>query len=135
MLVDDNPADTDLIRALLAEGRHAVHVTAAKDGEEAMAFLRCTGEFTGAARPDLVLLDLNMPRKDGRRVLSEVRADADMRDLPIVVFTTSQAPHDVVSSYRLGANCYVSKPGSLQDFVAAVKGIAEFWLGIAQLPH
>jgi len=135
LLVDDNPADTDLIRDVLERSQRPLHVNTAADGEEAMSFLQRRGKFAGANSPDLVVLDLNLPRKDGRAVLAEVRADAALRKLPIVVFTTSQAPHDIVCSYELGANCYVSKPGSLPDFVAAVKSIAEFWLGSASLPH
>jgi CheY-like chemotaxis protein len=135
LLVDDNPADTDLIRDVLGRGQHPAHVSTVMDGEEAMAFLQRQGRFTGAAVPDLVMLDLNLPRKDGRAVLAEVRADAGLRRLPIVVFTTSQARHDIQRSYELGANCYVSKPGNLQDFVSAVRTIEQFWLNFAHLPN
>jgi chemotaxis family two-component system response regulator Rcp1 len=120
---------------LLAEGPHGVLVSATKDGEEAMAFLQRSGRFSGATLPDLIVLDLNMPRKDGRAVLAEVRANADWRRLPIVVFSTSQSEQDILCSYELGANCYVSKPGSLPEFAATVKSIAQFWFGFARLPH
>jgi two-component system, chemotaxis family, response regulator Rcp1 len=135
LLVDDNPADSDLISELLQRSSHKLQVSTVADGEQAMAFLRRQGRFASASEPDLMLLDLNMPRKDGRAVLAEVRSNPALRTLPIVVFTTSQARYDIQRSYELGANCYVSKPGSLQDFVAAVKGIADFWLGEVRLPN
>lgn len=99
-----------------------------------MAFLQQQGKHQTSTLPDLMILDLNLPRKDGRSVLAEVRLDSTLKMLPVVVFTTSQARHDIVRSYELGANCYVSKPGSLRDFVSAVGGIADFWLGSVQLP-
>jgi two-component system, chemotaxis family, response regulator Rcp1 len=105
------------------------------DGEEAIAYLQRRGKFETVEEPDLMMLDLNLPRKDGRAVLAEVRGDAGLRTLPIVIFTTSQARLDIMRSYELGANCYVSKPGTLQDFVAAVRGIADFWLGAVRLPR
>ena len=135
LLVDDNPADCDLVCDVLAQGKHPAHVSTAADGEEAMAFLQHQGKFTGAAAPDLVMLDLNLPRKDGRTVLAEVRASAALRKLPVVIFTTSQARPDIERSYELGANCYVTKPGNLQDFVAAIRSIEEFWLGLVCLPN
>jgi CheY-like chemotaxis protein len=135
LLVDDNPADSDLVCEVLAQGKHSAHVSTAVDGEEAMAFLQHQGRFSGAAVPNLVMLDLNLPRKDGRAVLAEVRASAALRQLPVVVFSTSQARHDIQRSYELGANCYVTKPGNLQDFVAAIRSIEEFWLGFVRLPN
>jgi len=135
LLVDDNPADVGLIREVLATSPHGSHVHGVTDGEEAMAFLHRTGKHAHAVRPDLVVLDLNLPRKDGRAVLAEVKADPDLHKLPIVVFTTSNSGLDIVRSYELGANCYVSKPGNLGDFFAAVQSIEEFWFDFASLPH
>ncbi len=135
LLVDDNPADVGLIREVLASSPHGSHVHEVTDGEEAMAFLRHEGKHAHASRPDLVVLDLNLPRKDGRAVLAEVKADPDLHKLPIVVFTTSNSGLDIARSYELGANCYVSKPGNLGDFFAAVQSIEEFWFDFASLPH
>jgi len=135
LLVDDNPADVGLISEVLASSPHRSHVHRVVDGEEAMAFLRRSGKHSDAVRPDLVVLDLNLPRKDGRAVLAEVKADPDLHKLPIVVFTTSSSSLDIARSYELGANCYLSKPGNLGDFFAAVQSIEEFWFDFASLPH
>jgi two-component system, chemotaxis family, response regulator Rcp1 len=135
LLVDDNPADVGLAREALAGGRHHSCISNVVDGEEAIAFLRRSGRFANAVRPDLVILDLNLPKKDGRAVLSEVKAEADLRAIPVVVFSTSQAMLDIVRSYELGANCYVCKPGNLQDYFQAVQAIEEFWFGSARLPR
>ena len=99
-----------------------------------MSFLRCQGQYAAAPRPDIIVLDLNLPRKDGREVLAEVRSDPALARIPVVVFTTSQAAADVNRSYELGANCYLRKPGNLPDFVALVQSMADFWLGFASLP-
>lgn len=99
-----------------------------------MAFLRRQGKYATEVIPDFVILDLSLPGKDGRAVLAEVRADPVLRKIPIVIFSTSQAPQDIMCSYDLGANCYVSKPGNLRDFIAAVTSIGEFWFGLAHLP-
>jgi two-component system, chemotaxis family, response regulator Rcp1 len=133
LLVDDNPADTDLARDTLAGCLWPSQVRAVADGEQAMAFLRRLGEYANEGSPDLVILDLNMPRKDGRAVLAEVKADPLLRTTPIVVFSTSRAGRDVACSYELGANSYVSKPGNLHDFVSAVQSISAFWFGCAHL--
>jgi two-component system response regulator len=133
LLVDDNPGDTDLTSEILV--RSGCHIQSVTDGVEAIAFLRREGKYAIAVLPDFVILDLNLPRKDGRAVLAEVKTDPILREIPITIFSTSVAREDVVRSYRLGANCYVSKPGNLQDYIAAVTAIGEFWFGLARLPH
>jgi CheY-like chemotaxis protein len=135
LLVEDNPADVVLAQEALAGGRHHSCLSHVADGEEAMAFLRRTGPFANTHRPDLVILDLNLPRKDGRAVLAEAKSDASLRTIPVVVFSTSRAMLDIARSYDLGANCYVSKPGNLQDYFSAVQSIEEFWFGSASLPR
>ena len=135
LLVDDNPADIALAREALAESRFQCRVHSVADGEEAIAFLRHEGMYADAERPDLMILDLNLPKKDGPTVLAEVRADPELRDLPVVVFTTSRWSRDVERSYELGANCYVSKPVSLREYFSAVQSIEQFWLGFASLPQ
>lgn len=135
LLVDDNPADVGLAREALAGGRHQSHISNVPDGEEAMAFLRRAGQYANAVRPDLVILDLNLPKKDGRAVLAEAKADTDLRTIPVVVFSTSRSMLDIGGSYELGANCYVSKPGNLDDYFLAVQSIEEFWFGCASLPR
>jgi two-component system, chemotaxis family, response regulator Rcp1 len=135
LLVDDNPADVVLAREALAGGRHQSRISNVADGEEALAFLRRTGLFADRVRPDLVILDLNLPKKDGRAVLAEAKADANLRTIPVVVFSTSCSLLDITRSYDLGANCYVSKPGNLNDYFSAVQSIEEFWFGSASLPR
>lgn len=135
LLVDDNPADIDLTRDVLAHCNCPNLVCSVADGEEAMAFLRREGKYAGKPLPDLVLLDLNLPRKDGRAVLAEVKCHPTLRSTPVVIFSTSQASQDIARSYELGANSYVSKPGNLHDYVAAIDSIGEFWFGCARLPH
>jgi CheY-like chemotaxis protein len=135
LLVDDNPADIDLIREMLIDGNALSRISAVVNGVEAISFLRRTGSYGEAVRPALVLLDLNMPCKDGRAVLAEVKADPLLRKIPIVIFSTSQAPSDIARSYELGANCYVSKPGNLPEFTTTVKSIQHFWLDLALLPQ
>jgi CheY-like chemotaxis protein len=135
LLVDDNPADVGLAREALAGGRHQSCISNVPDGEEAMAFLHRTGQYANAVRPDLLILDLNLPKKDGRAVLAEVKADTDLRTIPVVVFSTSRSMLDIARSYGLGANCYVSKPGNLNDYFLAVQSIEEFWFGSASLPR
>jgi two-component system, chemotaxis family, response regulator Rcp1 len=135
LLVDDNPADTELMADILKRHGCRGQIHTVPDGEEAVAFLRGQGKYAGETMPQLVVLDLNMPRKDGRAVLKEVKADPQLRAIPVVVFTTSQSPHDVTGSYQLGANCYVNKPGNLPEFVAAVTEFGNFWFRRAHLPQ
>lgn len=135
LLVDDNPADTDLTGEVLARNGCPSHIHAVVDGVEAIAFLRREGRYANALLPHFVILDLSLPKKDGRAVLAEVKADPVLREIPIVIFSTSEARQDIVRSYELGANCYVSKPGNLPDFISAVTSIGEFWLGLAHLPR
>jgi chemotaxis family two-component system response regulator Rcp1 len=134
LLVEDNPADVRLTQEALREGkvRNILHV--ARDGVEALEFLRKKGKHAGAGRPDLVLLDLNLPRKDGREVLAEIKADPELKTLPVVVLTTSSAETDILKSYELHANCYIQKPVDLEQFVQVVKSIDDFWLTVVRLP-
>jgi two-component system, chemotaxis family, response regulator Rcp1 len=132
LLVDDNPADVDLVQEVLAKKR--CQAVVARDGVEATEFLRSKGSWAHSSPPDLILLDLSLPRKNGHAVLADIKADARLRSIPVVVFSTSQAQHDVSGSYDLGANSYISKPGTLHEFVAAVNSIGDFWLGCACLP-
>jgi chemotaxis family two-component system response regulator Rcp1 len=135
LLVDDNPADTDLTTEVLARNGCPSHIHAVTDGVQAIAFLRREGKYAQATVPDIVILDLSLPGKDGRAVLAEVKADPLLRKIPIAIFSTSEARQDIMRSYELGANCYVSKPGNLRDFISAVTSIGEFWFGLARLPR
>lgn len=135
LLVDDNPADLDLTIDALAQSAWPTNVSTVSDGAEAMAYLRHEGKYATAARPHLVLLDLNLPRKDGRAVLADMKSDPALRRIPVVIFSTSQATKDIERSYELGANSYVSKPPTLADWVAAVKLLKDFWIGCACLPR
>jgi chemotaxis family two-component system response regulator Rcp1 len=135
LMVDDNPADIDLTSEVLAQSERHFHVNAVNDGVEAISFLRRQGKYAKAPVPDLVVLDLNLPRKDGCEVLSNIRADPSLAKIPVVIFTSSQASSDIARSYKLGANCYLKKPGNLPEFVAAVQSMAEFWLTFATLPQ
>jgi len=118
LMVDDNPADIDLTSEIPAQSKGHFHVNAVMDGAEAISFLRQQGKYAEAPVPDLVVLDLNLPRKNGREVLAEVKSDPRLAKIPVVIFTSSQASSDVMRSYALGANCYLRKPGNLPDFVA-----------------
>jgi two-component system, chemotaxis family, response regulator Rcp1 len=135
LLVDDNPADIDLTSEALARSQCSHNLSSVADGAEAIAFLHRQGKYCGAQRPDLMILDLNLPRKDGRAVLAEIKGDPALRRTPIVVFSTSKAGQDIGRSYQLGANSYVSKPGNLPEFFSVVRSIGEFWLGCARLPR
>lgn len=135
LMVDDNPADIDLTSEVLAQSKRHFHVNAVNDGVEALSFLRRQGKYAEAPVPDLVVLDLNLPRKHGCDVLSSIRADPVLAKIPVVIFTTSHENSDIARSYELGANCYLRKPGNLQEFVAVVESMAQFWLGFASLPQ
>ncbi len=134
LLVEDSRADADLVREAIEGGKLIVNLNVVRDGEEAMDYLRRQGRFHGAPRPDLVLLDLNLPKKDGREVLREVKADADLCLIPIVVLTTSSADEDILQSYQLHANAYIAKPVEFESFVKIVNQVTEFWLSIVVLP-
>jgi chemotaxis family two-component system response regulator Rcp1 len=134
LVVDDNPADVALVCEALAGSRHHSKINSVVDGVEAMAFLERRGNYAKAFRPDLVILDLNLPKKDGLAVLAAMKAGPDLRRIPVVIFSTSQLRKDIVRSYERGANCYVSKPGNLTEFFSAVKSIEEFWFGFVNLP-
>ena len=134
LLVEDNLGDARLTQEALKEGKVRNNLHHARDGVEAMAFLRREGAYADARRPDLVLLDLNLPRKDGREVLSEMKEDPDLRLIPVVVLTTSEAEQDVLRMYQLRANCYITKPVDLEKFITIVRSIEDFWLTIVRLP-
>lgn len=135
LLVEDNPADVRLTREAMKEGavENILHVVG--DGEEALAFLKRTGAHGQAPRPDLILLDLNLPKKSGREVLAEIKDDTSLRAIPVVVLSTSRAEEDIASSYALHANCFISKPMDLDDFITVVQRIEQFWLTTVSLPR
>jgi CheY-like chemotaxis protein len=134
LLVEDNPGDVRLTIEALKEGKVHNSLSVARDGVEALAFLRRQGTFVRAARPDLILLDLNLPRKDGREVLAEIKEDPSLRRIPVVVLTTSKAEEDVLRTYDLHANCYIAKPVDLEQFISVVRSIDDFWLSVVRLP-
>jgi CheY-like chemotaxis protein len=135
LLVEDSPGDVRLTREALREANASVHLHVATDGVEAMAFLRREGNQARAPRPDLILLDLNLPRMDGREVLAQIKADDSLKTIPTIILTTSEAEADIVRSYQLQANCYLSKPVQLEAFESLVKSINDFWLTQAKLPR
>ena len=134
LLVEDNPGDVRLTREALngAKVTNTLHVVT--DGLEALAYLRRQRQYSSALRPDLILLDLNLPKKDGREVLADIKSDSSLKRIPVVILTTSQAEQDILRTYDLHANCYVSKPVDLEQFINVVKEIEEFWLTIVKLP-
>ena len=134
LLVEDNPGDVRLTREALRDGKVFNNLSVAKDGEEALAFLRREGEFAEAPRPDVILLDLNLPRKDGREVLEAIKADPALRTIPVVILTSSEAERDIARAYELNANCYITKPVDLDQFITVVKSIEDFWFAIVKLP-
>jgi chemotaxis family two-component system response regulator Rcp1 len=134
LLVDDNPADIDLTREALNACQLQFHINTACDGVEALSFLQRQGNYAEAPVPDLLVLDLNLPRKGGLQVLKQLKSDPKLSKIPVVVFSTSQAAADIGQSYQFGANSYLHKPGNLADFMAVVQSMAEFWLGFASLP-
>ncbi len=134
LLVEDNPGDVRLTKEAMKEGKIRNNLSVASDGVEAMAFLRREGKHADAPRPDVVMLDLNLPKKDGRSVLKEIKEDPNLRRIPVVILTSSKAEEDVLNSYDLHANCYVTKPGDLEQFIEVVKSVEGFWLQIVKLP-
>jgi len=134
LLVEDNPGDARLTIEALKEGKFNNRLIHVKDGVEALAYLRKEGAYQDAIHPDLILLDLNMPRKDGRETLQEIKTDPDLRRIPVVILTTSKAEEDVFRSYDLHANCYITKPVQLPQFFDVVRNIEDFWMSIVRLP-
>ncbi len=135
LLVEDNPGDVRLTKEALKEGKVYSTLHWAKDGVEALEFLRRQGKFPDVPRPDIILLDLNLPKKDGREVLSEIKNDDALKCIPVVILTTSKAEEDVLRSYELHANCYVTKPVDLEKFIVVVQSIDRFWLTVVTLPN
>lgn len=134
LLAEDNPGDVRLTKEALRESKISNNLNVAPDGVEAMAFLRREGKYANAPRPDVILLDLNLPKKDGREVLAEVKADPSLRLIPVVIITSSEAEQDVLKTYELHANCYVTKPVDLEQFIKVIQSIETFWLTIVTLP-
>jgi two-component system, chemotaxis family, response regulator Rcp1 len=135
LLVDDSPADVLLTREALSEAKLLNTIHVAEDGVEAMEFLHKTGKYIAAPRPELILLDLNLPRKNGREVLAEIKSDENLKSIPVVVLTTSSAEEDILKSYNLHANCYVVKPVEFNNFVKAIQSIRHFWFSVVSLPQ
>lgn len=134
LLVEDNPGDVRLTQEVFNEDKVLNKLHVVGDGIEALAFLKREGEYADVPRPDLILLDLNLPGKDGRDVLAEIKADGDLRRIPVVVVTTSRSEEDILKSYDLNANCYITKPVDLNQFIDVVKSIEDFWMTIVKLP-
>ena len=134
LLVEDSAGDVRLTREALKDAKVHISLNVASDGIEAMAFLERTGVHANAPRPDLILLDLNLPKKDGREVLKEIKESAALKSIPVVILTTSSSSEDVLNSYRLHANCYITKPVALDGFLTVVHSIDNFWLSVVKLP-
>ena len=134
LLVEDDPADVELTQYTIKKSKVLIDLQVVRDGVEALAFLRREGQYAEAPSPDLILLDLNMPRMDGRAFLSEMRTDDNLKAIPVVVLTTSQTDEDILKSYQLGANCFVTKPVGLAEFTRVVDAIEDFWFTIVRLP-
>ena len=134
LLVEDNPGDVRLTKEALKEGKLLNQLTVVGDGVEALSFLRKEGKYADALQPELILLDLNLPKKDGREVLAEIKADPNLRRIPVVVLTTSSAEEDILKIYDLHANCYITKPVDLEQFMGVVKSIEDFWVSVVKLP-
>ena len=134
LLVEDNPGDVRLTQEAFNDGKMLNNLHVVRDGIEALAFLNQEGEYADVPRPGLILLDLNLPRKDGRNVLAEIKADGDLRRIPVVVLTTSRSEEDILKSYDLNANCYITKPVDLNQFIEVVKSIEDFWMTVVKLP-
>lgn len=134
LLVEDNPADVRLTREALKDGKILNNLNVVNDGVEAMTFLHHQGKYKDAPRPDLILLDLNLPKKDGREVLADIKSDDRLKSIPVVILTISKADEDILKTYRLYANCYITKPVDLDQFIKVTKSIEDFWLSIVKLP-
>jgi two-component system, chemotaxis family, response regulator Rcp1 len=134
LLVEDSPGDVRLTREAFKESRVLNHLHIVKDGVEALAFLRKEGQYASAVRPDLILLDLNLPKINGQEVLAQIKEDPGLKRIPVVILTVSKAEEDIIRSYNLHANCYITKPVELDQFLTAIKGIENFWLAIVKLP-
>ena len=134
LLVEDNPGDVRLTQEALDEAKVINNLSVVDNGVDALAFLRQEGKHASAVRPDLILLDLNLPKKDGRAVLAEVKEDSNLKRIPVVILTTSRAEEDIIRSYNLHANCYVTKPVDLDQFIKVVKSIEQFWFSVVMLP-
>jgi two-component system, chemotaxis family, response regulator Rcp1 len=134
LLVEDNPGDVRLTKEALKEGKLLNQLTVVGDGVEALSFLRKQGTYADAPQPELILLDLNLPKKDGREVLAEIKADPNLRRIPVVVLTTSSSEEDILKIYDLHANCYITKPVDLEQFMGVVKSIEDFWVSVVKLP-
>lgn len=134
LLVEDNPGDVRLAVEALKDAKVSNNLSTVTDGEAALEFLRRQGQYAKAPRPDLVLLDLNLPRKSGREVLCEIKEDVKLRTIPVVILTTSQAEEDILKAYNCNANCYITKPVDLEQFIKVVRSIEDFWLTIVKLP-
>ena len=135
LLVEDSPGDIRLTQEALKESKISNNLHVVMDGEEAIAFLKKEGKFSEKPRPDLILLDLNLPKKDGREVLAEIKKDEDLKRIPVVVLTISEAEEDVLKSYNLYANCYITKPVDLNQFIKVILSIENFWFTIVKLPN
>ena len=134
LLVEDNPGDVRLTQEALKEGKVSNNLSVVGDGVEALAFLRREGEYADAIRPDIILLDLNLPKKSGHEVLQEVKTDLDLRRIPVVILTTSSSEQDVLDTYDLHANCYITKPVDIEQFIKVAQSIDQFWLTMVTLP-
>jgi two-component system response regulator len=134
LLVEDSPSDTDLTREALEEGKVIHELFVVEDGIAAMQFLNREGGYADMPRPDIILLDLNLPKKDGREVLAEIKSDAELRRLPVIVLTTSAVEEDICSAYNNHANCYIIKPVNVDAFIRVVRSLEEFWLSFVRLP-
>ncbi len=135
LLVEDSPGDVRLTREAFKDAKVHINLHVASDGTKAMAFLKREGEYANAPRPDLILLDLNLPKKDGREVLDEIKQNPTLKTIPVVILTTSSSEGDILRSYQLHANCYITKPVGLDGFLTVVKSIDNFWLSVVKLPH
>jgi len=134
LLVEDNPADVQLTKIALEEGKIINNLNVVMDGEEAVAYLKRQGKFENAARPDIILLDLNLPKIDGREVLEIIKEDDSLKTIPVVVLTSSSAEEDIIKTYRLHANCFITKPVDFEQFIKVVISIESFWVSIVKLP-